>query len=124
LGWWSVELIWRDHVGPDEDGGTAAQCWVAWPYRRAEITFFLEVIENFSYSDEKMRQLVLHEILHIFVNPMREGWPDQGTKGFDHCMKMEEMVVSNLERALWFSGLFDDKPVKSEDSKIVAPDNT
>lgn len=122
LGWWSVDLVWMDGGVSREDGTTAADCWVAWPYRKAEIRFFLEEIQG--YSDEKMRQLVLHEILHIFVNPMREGWPEQGSKGFEHCMKMEEMVVSSLERALWFSRLFDDKPVEIKDLKIVAPDNT
>lgn len=81
LGMWTIEFYLRDYIVPEKVAGDVESDW----------RYFNAVI-NFSYvqlcdmEDKEIEKIVIHELLHIVVNEMRED-------GIDH----EERVVSHLE---------------------------
>jgi len=84
LNTWHIDFNIRDYLENDPgDFSTAATCNADWKY-------FYAVL-NFSYSkmremeETEIEKIVIHEMLHVVVNEMRED-------GIDH----EERVVSHL----------------------------
>lgn len=88
LGMWQVDFNIRDYLVNDRgEFDTAATCESSWQY-------FCAVL-NFSYAkmrdleETEIEKIVLHEMLHIVINEMRED-------GISH----EERVVSHLTTIL------------------------
>lgn len=79
-----VEFI-KDVDGPDVVG----KCDTDWRYHETTITFALHKMRNF--DKERIEQTVVHELMHIFLNEMRED-------GIDH----EERVATNLQKAFFW----------------------
>ena len=85
LGMWTISFNLRDWLSNDYGNAlqTAARCTPRWKYFEAELEFNYLVLKD--KKDEDIERIVLHELLHIVVNEMRE-------EGIDH----EERVVSHL----------------------------
>ena len=93
LGWYQIDLNWKAGDAPERgDGYIVAMNVVSrWMYRTATINIWLEELPD---DDWKLEKMVLHELCHILVEPMRD--PEQG------CTDNEEAVVEGLARAfLW-----------------------
>lgn len=93
LNWWKIELEYsREPLqGAEEDAKQGwclqATCRAKWQYLDATITFGLPSIAHL--SDEALEDVIVHELMHVFVNEMRE-------KGINH----EERVVTQLTKAV------------------------
>ena len=81
LGQWTVDTVW-EWDGLD-DLPASATCSCDWRYMIATITF--DLIKCSDLDDDRLENLVVHELFHMVVNEMRE-------EGIDH----EERVVSHL----------------------------
>ena len=90
-GWWLWELVY-DRYPDDHHSGIGkevnASVTVDWRYRQAAITFYMPVIAEL--SDEGLDMLIIHEVMHAWVNPMRPREPKA------HEVDLEESVVTNL----------------------------
>ena len=86
-----VEFI-KDAEGPDVVG----TCNTDWRYQETVITFALHKMRDF--DKECIEKTVVHELMHVFLNEMRED-------GIDH----EERVATNLQKAFFWvrNGLKD-----------------
>lgn len=66
---------------------------VTWQYQTATITFYPKSMKDMAEDD--IEKLVVHELMHVFLNEMRE-------EGIDH----EERVATMLAKAfLWVKGV-------------------
>lgn len=93
LGWYQVDVEYKAGDGDDRGDGytTAMRCVSRWEYRTATITVWIEEIPD---DDYKLERMVVHELMHIFAEPMRDR--DVG------CTDNEEYAVESLARAvLW-----------------------
>jgi len=88
LGPWSITLHyeWNGIDQSRRDLSILATCSARWMYLEADITFDMPLIS--CVSDQKLEEIVVHEMIHILVNEMRE-------RGIDH----EERVVTLLTNA-------------------------
>lgn len=84
LGMWTINFNIRSYLSDDGSHSTAATCDASWKYFTATIDFSLEQMEDL--SEDEIEKIVIHELLHIVVNEMRED-------GIDH----EERVTSHLQ---------------------------
>lgn len=96
LKWWCTN--WKYDRGDiaDSDGYgnyPVAHCRADWRYLEATIEWSLPRVVNL--SDQELENVLVHELMHIFVNEMREG-----------KLKHEERVCETLARA--FVWLRDD----------------
>lgn len=79
-----MEFI-KDATGPD----VAAVCHTDWRYQKTTIEFALHILREM--NKKKIEEVVVHELMHIFLNEMRE-------KGTHH----EEHVATCLTNAfMW-----------------------
>lgn len=84
LGVWEVSFNIRDYLKGGDDGTcTAATCDAQWKYFEAFLNFSFEEMRGL--EEEEIEKIVIHEMMHIVVNELRE-------EGIDH----EERVVSHL----------------------------
>jgi hypothetical protein len=89
LNYGSMNLIFdefiKDASGPD----VAGICDTDWRYQETVITLAMHKLRTLNkYQIEKV---IVHELMHVFLNEMRE-------EGIDH----EERVATNLQKAfLW-----------------------
>lgn len=91
LGDWDIDfkLAKRDR----EDELTAGEANVQWQYQQATITFYSKVLKGL--DADAIEKIVVHELMHVFLNEMRE-------EGIDH----EERVATMLSKAfLWVKGV-------------------
>jgi hypothetical protein len=95
--WWDVTVIYYDDpeeiikiFTPPESGIlVCATTWADWRYGTATLCINLSVFENM--VEEKVEVAILHELIHILVNEMKEGE-----------QKHEERVVTQIQKAfLW-----------------------
>ena len=107
LGAWDITNTF-DRVGLKTDAGDLndnlrcmAKTAVRWPYLNANIMWNLPQLGDL--EDDKLEQIVVHELCHILVHEMREWAPeiieaDRSAIG----MKHEERVTTNLTNAfIW-----------------------
>jgi len=90
LGFHTINTVFVDfwEGGLDAD----AICESHWEYLEHTITFNITHLQ--SQSDESIEATVVHELMHIFLNEMRE-------EGIEH----EERVASTLQKAfVWVRG--------------------
>lgn len=90
-GWWCWHLLYDRH--PDDHhvgtgGDISASITADWRYREATITFYMPAVAEL--DDETLDELIIHEVLHAWVNPMRPRAPKA------HEVDLEESVVTNL----------------------------
>lgn len=93
LGYWSIKANFKKGITPSSHGDDLGGCcWVDWRYFKAEIDFYPQALR--SCSQQEIENVVIHELMHILINEMRET-------GIDH----EERVVTGLQKALsWVKG--------------------
>ncbi len=87
LGMWTINFRIRDYI--TDDGGsyrTCAECTSSWKYFTADIDF--NYVQLKEMEDQEIEEVVIHELIHIVVNELREG-------GIEH----EERIVSHLTMA-------------------------
>ena len=96
--WWKVEIIYYDDPMEiarrfvEGDGISRGTCNADWRYGTATVRLNLPALAE--HSDNDIEMIVVHELVHILVNEMRE-------EGIDH----EERVVTGLTKAfLWTRG--------------------
>lgn len=92
LRWYQIDIIYKMGDAPERgDGYIAAMNVVSrWQYRTATVTVFIEEVPE---NDYKLERMVVHELIHIFLNPMR---------GSDWDNEKEEYVVESLVNAFLF----------------------
>jgi len=85
LGMWNIDFNVRSYLTGDinSEFHEVARCSTKWNYYTAALDFSHVMLA--SMKDAEIERVVLHELLHIVVNEMREN-------GIDH----EERVVSHL----------------------------
>lgn len=98
LRWWDIETVYHYEPEADyfkEDGSRLlAKTTVQWEYAQAIINFNLTAWRGL--SEREIERNVIHELVHILVNEMREGE-----------LHHEERVVTGLTRAfLWVYEVF------------------
>lgn len=91
--------IYREYRRQDSDdlrrmdGNTeVARCHVIWEYEEIGMSWWLPLIFEEEWTDERLEPVVVHELMHIVVREMRE---DAKRKGILH----EERVSTRLARA-------------------------
>ena len=92
---WDLRTTFTIDKDTDNSAGGAlsyAKTYVLWPYKRAEITFFVGELTECSISE--LEEVVIHEMTHILVNEMRE-WNSDNTGSMGH----EERVVTDITNA-------------------------
>ena len=73
------------YINPDQVGS----CSTDWRYQETDITLAVNKLSELSKEDIEIT--IVHELMHVFLNEMRE-------EGIDH----EERVATNLQKAfMW-----------------------
>jgi len=120
LNWWRVTYSYSRTVKDDNDTtydpgrgwAVAADCDTDSNYLTATITFYLPNVADI--PDEYLEEIYLHEVMHIFINPMQ-------TK---EKAAEEERVATTLARAMaWASEMYK-KPEKKKKSTSRRPRKT
>lgn len=98
LAWWDIKIEWytdpaeivRVFGTPGETKMVACFCTALWEYGEARIEVNVSAFDG--KTREEVDRIVVHELMHILVNEMRE-------KGIKH----EERVVTNLTKAFFWA---------------------
>lgn len=102
LNWYKIDIDYKMGDAPKSYTGAGIapfNCNVAWQYRTALITIYIEEIPE---KEDELEHAIVHELCHIFVNPMRVC-----DEHFD--MDREEYTVEMLTRAfLWQQQTFEE----------------
>ncbi len=101
MGFWDIEIRYEFQGSCEtKDGSTPlAQCWTEWEYRKAIITFYIQLLGD--HTEEELEGILVHELMHIYVRPMRMWWPEEmDSKLQAHCISMEEMACNNLHLSI------------------------
>lgn len=87
---WDLSFRCEDGtIDPSTGETVAGETNVSWKYENAVITFYPDVLKDM--TEDEIEKLVVHELMHVFLNEMRED-------GIDH----EERVATMLSKAfLW-----------------------
>jgi len=85
---WRIDVYHIDEkeVNPKTGRVLAAGCNANWQYKEAVLNFNINVLSKM--EDWEVEETVLHELMHVFVNPMSR-------KPFS---KKEDFVVTTLAR--------------------------
>lgn len=94
--WWKVDILYYDdpseilkHFHVDDDSITLARSYSDWRYGTAKVIINLPALAEL--SPDEIETVIVHELVHVLVNEMREGE-----------LHHEERVVSCLTKAfLW-----------------------
>jgi hypothetical protein len=92
LGWYSFEVLGYEkekEFRKGNGGVVAMRIWCDWRYMTASLSINVPAIRRM--TDDELERAVVHELIHIIVNEMREG-------GIDH----EERTVSWLTKAFFW----------------------
>lgn len=92
LGWWKVDILYDDdrQKYEGENGYEAImRCFADWRYGTAQV--YVNVAMAKTQDKEELEMCVVHELMHVFLNEMREGE-----------LHHEERVATTLAKAfLW-----------------------
>jgi len=85
LGMWRVDFNIRNYLSSDIDSSfhEVARCSTKWNYFTALLEFSHVMMA--SMKDEEIERVIIHELMHVVVNELRE-----------HGIEHEERVVSHL----------------------------
>ena len=87
LRWWRTSLIFVETWNSDMDAIAICDC--KWQYMEAVVTVNLNMIAD--CNEEEIERVIVHELMHVFLNEMRES-------GIKH----EERVAETLCKAfMW-----------------------
>ena len=88
---WKIKISYLAEGPIEGDDGSFAlmTCTARWEYRKATITVALS--ECPALPDDELEQIVVHELMHIFLSEMREK---------DEDLKHEERVATMLAEGL------------------------
>lgn len=93
LKWYEIRINYKMGDSPEREGGfSPMRVLTNWEYRLASIDIWVEGIPD---DNDKLERMLVHELCHIFVNPMR---------GCNECFDIskEEYAVESLSRAfIW-----------------------
>ena len=97
---WSITADFlRDKDVSAEGWECLGKCSVGWEYMQAIVTFYVPGLLD--KSDKDLEEIVVHEMVHILVNEMRQFAPETLSKEkMDEAMKHEERVVVMITNAL------------------------
>ncbi len=87
LTWWEGTLCINDYLSGQDGNNTLADCTADWKYQT--YTIRINRSDAMELSDGELEKMIIHELLHVVVNEMREG-----------DVSHEERVVTNLETAI------------------------
>jgi hypothetical protein len=97
LGWWHIDTIYRDdpqsiidHFRTDENELVLAVAYADWRYGTAKIDINLPAFVGM--AEDEMERAIVHELMHVLVNEMREGE-----------IHHEERVVTGLTKAIFWT---------------------
>ena len=92
LAYGHIDLVFKDHFfsqDESENRRAYAYCTTDWKYQESNIAFSLEAMKDCPV--DQIEAIVVHELMHIFLNEMRAG-------GIEH----EERVATSLQKAfMW-----------------------
>lgn len=95
LNYGEVNILYYDYIEDNIDGekiintNCAGRCHTDWRYQKTTIEISIKRIS--SMSEREIEECVVHELMHVFLNEMRE-------EEIDH----EERVATNLQKAfMW-----------------------
>lgn len=100
LRWWEIEIRYYDRQrffrkASGAGRNIAMRVWADWRYATATIA--VNVPSLAKMDDDQLERAVVHELLHILVNEMRED---------DPYVKHEERTVTTLTKAvMWVRDL-------------------
>lgn len=89
LNYGHIDLVYKDHFFSQDEAENSpcfAYCSTSWKYQESSISFSLEAMKD--CPDKQIEAIVVHELMHIFLNEMRAG-------GVEH----EERVATCLQKA-------------------------
>lgn len=94
LGYWHVTLCFSNETSPRDNGYfLAGSCDCDWRYQTATVTIHPKAIKHLDKAE--IEKTVIHELIHVFLNEMRE-------EGIDH----EERTATQLQKAFsWVKGI-------------------
>lgn len=90
LNWMHLVLVRCDSTH-DTDSDCAMDTDAKWQYRSGRIRVYLPTIAN--HTDEELEWLLVHELVHVMINPMESLMKDRDT---NQC----ELAVENIAVAL------------------------
>jgi predicted SprT family Zn-dependent metalloprotease len=82
----TLKLFFEEFIKDASDYDVCGICETDWRYQDSSITLALHKLREM--DEEQIEMVVIHELMHIFLNEMRED-------GIDH----EERVATNLQKA-------------------------
>lgn len=89
LGYWTTHLNFLVEIVRDSGNAVGMVCDADWRYQEATITVNVRAVKDL--TDGELEACFVHELMHIFLNEMREN-------GIEH----EERVATQLQKAfLW-----------------------
>lgn len=99
-----VSILYVDQIEDTLEDGTilinpnlTGRCHTDWRYQETTIYISLDAIKRMDKGE--IEKVVVHELMHVFLNEMRE-------EGIDH----EERVATNLQKAfVWVRSLAENK---------------
>lgn len=106
LGWWRIDFAYKreglkldDNIDDTGTEFTAAKTHAHWQYLDALTEWNMPWVAG--ADDENLEKTVVHELVHLFINEMRE-WAGDGAPpgGLKHAIRHEERVVTQLTNAL------------------------
>lgn len=98
LAWWEIQIAYYDDPGEivrqfrQADNGDVVAAFVDANWMYAEATICINLPLFAEMTDEKIERIVVHELMHILVNEMREGE-----------IHHEERVVTQLTKAIFWT---------------------
>lgn len=95
--WWEIKIVYYENPSDiievfraiDEDRVLVAKTYADWKYASAKIC--INVPEFRGRTDNEIERIVVHELMHVLVNEMREGE-----------LHHEERVVTTLTKAAFW----------------------
>lgn len=73
LAYWHIDILYSSETKEARIGNgnnVAGYCECEWQYQKATITFYPKAMKSLKAED--IERVVVHELMHIFLNEMRE----------------------------------------------------
>lgn len=87
LTWWTATLVIAEYLAGQDGKKTLGDCSADWQYQT--YTIRINAADAAELSDTELEKLIIHELLHVVLNEMRED-----------DISHEERVVTNLETTI------------------------
>ena len=94
--WTKIHWNWHDERKEDNDGETTCSIRNGWPYKWITIHCFPPMTDE-GYTDDCLDQDIIHECLHVVMEPMTKNRLLADTLFRDHT----EAVTEHLTEYVW-----------------------